>query len=426
MQKPLFRGFQKWIKRLQLTCKERNGISLIVIAVPKHYFPSHVLKVVLLTVLIAPLAITQLSGCKDKEEIQVYRVSKAELESPGPQSSPSESPASNGAMPAMGATPAMSAPADQPSQIAAKPPANWEPQPLSSMRQASYLVKGDGGATVDISLVILEGPAGGVLENINRWLSQLGQPAMDDAKLAQIAQHVAAPLGDVTVVDLEGMPPGGDAAKDGRIVGGISMAGGKTFFFKMHGNAALAEAQKEAFIHWISSVRISASTDSADAVAPDAAPQAAAPAMPPAAPSADTGNAQIKWDVPDGWKVVPPSSMRYASFTVGGQNGETGEISVVVLGGEGGGDLQNVNRWRGQIGLEPVADDGLKALVVPLKAKDGDILTVDMAGSEARLLAGWTRVDGKSWFFKLTGPDALVTVEKGRFTKFLESVQFHP
>ena len=117
--------------------------------------------------------------------------------------------------------------------------------------------------------------------------------------------------------------------------------------------------------------------------------------------------------------------MRYASFTAAGQNGETAEISVVMLDGEGGGDLQNVNRWRGQIGLVPVADGDLKSLIVPLKAKDSDFQTVDMAGAKARILAGWTRIDGRSWFFKLNGSDALATAEKGNFTKFLQSVQFH-
>src|SRR5438874_1768038 len=52
-------------------------------------------------------------------------------------------------------------------------PANWEPRPLSEMRQASFLVKGENGATADISLVKLGPAAGNVLDNVNRWLGQL-------------------------------------------------------------------------------------------------------------------------------------------------------------------------------------------------------------------------------------------------------------
>jgi hypothetical protein len=326
--------------------------------------------------------------------------------------------------PPMAGTPEMgAASADQASLISSNPPANWQPQPLSSMRQASYLVKGDNGATADISLVILPGPAGGILENINRWLSQLGQPAIDDAKLSQMGQHVTSPLGDVTVVDLQGLPPGGNETKDGRIVGGIAVAPEGTIFFKMHGNAELAESQKQAFILWIGSVRMS---DSTAATSPTTAAAPVPQSMPPIPPSADSDKPQVKWDIPNTWKPAPGAAMRYATFTASGQNGETAEISVVMLDGEGGGDLQNVNRWRGQIGLAPVTDADLKPLIVPLKAKDSDMLTVDIAGARSRMLAGWTRVDGRSWFFKLTGSDALAAAEKERFAKFLQSVQFHP
>ncbi|MDD5262183.1 MAG: hypothetical protein PHD76_10090 [Methylacidiphilales bacterium] len=174
--------------------------------------------------------------------------------------------------------------------------------------------------------------------------------------------------------------------------------------------------------------------EAAAAQTPETAPS---PEMPPAAPmppqaqasgagAADSQKPQIKWKVPDGWKSVPASSMRYASFSVAGQNGETGDISIVTLPGEAGGDLENVNRWRGQAGLEPVGEPELKSLIVPVKAKGGEILTVDMPGAKSRILAAWTRHEGSAWFFKLNGPDHLVAGEKARFLKFLQSVEFGP
>jgi len=146
-------------------------------------------------------------------------------------------------------------PAVQPSQITGTPPSNWVAQPLSSMRQASFLLKGENEASADISLVALGGPAGGALDNVNRWLSQLGRPAITGEQFAQMAEHVTAPLGDVAVVDLEGLPQGADAGKDGRIIGGIVSGDAGTYFFKMRGNAALVESQKPAFIEWIRSVQ---------------------------------------------------------------------------------------------------------------------------------------------------------------------------
>ena len=161
------------------------------------------------------------------------------------------------------------------------------------------------------------------------------------------------------------------------------------------------------------------------------APQASGPASggmgAPAVPGAPSAQpSQVTGTAPANWEPQPLTSMRQASFLVKGDNGETADISVSVFGGGGGGDLRNVNRWRAQVGLGEIGDGELKSLIVPVKCKDGEILTVDMAGPKGRILAGWARIDGKSWFFKLIAPDQLAAGEKAGFVKFLGSVQFHP
>ena len=79
------------------------------------------------------------------------------------------------------------------STIVSTPP-NWEPQPLSQMRQASFLVRGENGAVADISLVRLGAAAGNVLDNANRWLEQLGQPPITAEELAEITQRLTRRL----------------------------------------------------------------------------------------------------------------------------------------------------------------------------------------------------------------------------------------
>src|SRR5205807_2026853 len=79
--------------------------------------------------------------------------------------------------------------------------------------------------------------------------------------------------------------------------------------------------------------------------------------------------------LPPGWEVGPPSEMRVASFRVKGAEGKLAEVSVVPLPGMAGRDLDNVNRWRGQLGLAPVAESELSKLVEP----------VDIAGSKGHL-----------------------------------------
>jgi len=68
---------------------------------------------------------------------------------------------------------------------------------------------------------------------------------------------------------------------------------------------------------------------------------------------------------------------------------------------------------------------GLTAIVSKLTVGSKTISLIDITGPQNRLVAGWTRHGSDTWFFKLTGPDALVGAEKAKFTVFLESVRFN-
>jgi hypothetical protein len=354
-------------------------------------------------VVVAALAL--LCGCdRDDQQIKVYRVSKAPLESTPPPS--------DATMPTNASSPsALSANAPGVTTTAtADVPKNWEPQPLSQMRQASFLVRGDNGATADISFVTLGPAAGNVLDNVNRWLGQLRQPAVTEEKLRTMVQPLATPRGQAAVVDLSGQPENGDPTKDGRIIGAIAADENGTAFYKMRGNVTLVGAEKENFLKWVSASRVAAATSAA-----------ANTTMPPAPANSDTP--QIKWEVPAGWSPAPASAMRYASFSIE-KSGEKADISVVTFPGDGGSDVDNVNRWRQQIGLPAVGAELLKPMIAPVTAGDLHIDTVDMSGPSARVLAGWTRQGGRAWFFKMSGPQALIEQEKPKFVAFLQSIRF--
>jgi len=78
------------------------------------------------------------------------------------------------------------------------------------------------------------------------------------------------------------------------------------------------------------------------------------PSMPP--PSMPAGADSLAWDLPKGWTEARAGGMRLATL----KPPVTGKIdvSVIVLPGTAGGELANVNRWRGQIGLQPVDEAG--------------------------------------------------------------------
>ena len=349
------------------------------------------------------LIVISLVGCGRKSEIKVYRVSKAPLEE-------SEAEQQN-MMPANAPSPSMPGGMAPIASGASVPtPPNWEPQPLSQMRQASFLVKGDNGAVADISLVSLGRAASNIPDNVNRWLEQLGQAPVALEKIAQLEQRLTTSLGEATVVDLAGLPKGADPAKDGRIIAAIAPTATQTLFFKMRGNADLTEAQKPDFIKWVAAV-CNAQTETRSPQTAEAPPQ-------------ESTAPQLKWKTPEGWTEIPASSMRYASFSAAESNGEKIDISVVTFPGDGGSDVDNVNRWRQQIGLPPIPNDLKASDAAQLKSPDATFETVDIAGPKGRTLAAWTRRDGHVWFFKATGPDAAIEKEKPNFAKFVQSVRF--
>lgn len=157
----------------------------------------------------------------------------------------------------------------------------------------------------------------------------------------------------------------------------------------------------------------------AEANLPDGHPDLAALAPPP----------QLKWQTPDGWKEVPPGEMRVASFKVSGRDGTQADVSVIPLPGAAGGDLSNVNRWRGQVGQAPVSAEELRKLaqVVELAGQSATLFEQNGDNAEGvptRILAVIQRRDDMAWFFKMTGDNNLVAQQKPVFVEFLKSFHF--
>ena len=168
-----------------------------------------------------------------------------------------------------------------------------------------------------------------------------------------------------------------------------------------------------------------------------AKPDDAAPAAPAAAQS---GGPQLKWSLPDGWTTKPAGEMRLASFSAPGKNGNAVDISVVPLPGMAGGDLNNVNRWRGQVGLDPISEADLPKQGQPVAVGDSQAVLYDLSGTPAaaggmgaittgadgkgRILAVGLHREDMMWFFKATGDDDSVGLQKDNFISFLKSLQF--
>src|SRR5690606_18990816 len=86
---------------------------------------------------------------------------------------------------------------------------------------------------------------------------------------------------------------------------------------------------------------------------------------------AEAGDAD-PWVVPIGWTLVPGERpMRVATYEAPGPDGPV-EVAITRFPGRVGGELANINRWRGQMGLPPVDESELEAVIERFEAPGFD------------------------------------------------------
>lgn len=161
----------------------------------------------------------------------------------------------------------------------------------------------------------------------------------------------------------------------------------------------------------------------AEAGAP--ADQSPGPAMANTAVPTASG-ADLSWDAPAAWAKKPAGPMRKASFAVPSAAGES-QLSITAFPGDVGGELANVNRWRGQAGLSSLGPDALESAVTRIEANGLKIAVVEVlaAGDPAAksILGAIVPFDGSTWFFKLSGPAAALKASQPAFLEFLRTVK---
>lgn len=171
-----------------------------------------------------------------------------------------------------------------------------------------------------------------------------------------------------------------------------------------------------------------AASASAPAAMPASTPDAAtAPGNAMAnTPVATASGAGLSWSAPAEWKSKPASAMRKGSYTVPGNGGADGDLSITAFPGDVGGELANVNRWRGQIQLPPITEGELATQVQRLEANGLSIGVVDIVATGAnpnRILGAYVPYGGATWFIKLSGPDPVVSGAKPAFLAFLQTIK---
>jgi hypothetical protein len=134
-----------------------------------------------------------------------------------------------------------------------------------------------------------------------------------------------------------------------RLLAAIVPHGEQTWFVRLSGPEAEVAGQKTAFDDFVKSIRFD-----------------------------DSAKPPIQWTLPGTWEQQGGEAMAAFSFRIPTQT-QPLLATVTVLGKLGGGENSlagNVNRWRKQIKLPPVAGPDLERLIQPI----GSAMVVDMIG----------------------------------------------
>jgi len=109
------------------------------------------------------------------------------------------------------------------------------------------------------------------------------------------------------------------------------------------------------------------------------------------------------WIVPDGWRESadrPP--MRHATYHFDDDDGEI-EVAITRFPGDVGGMLANVNRWRGQVGLGPVTEADLPAMLDEFTNPGYVGHTIHLEGDRSDMLVAsiYERNVDRTWFVRV-------------------------
>jgi hypothetical protein len=140
-----------------------------------------------------------------------------------------------------------------------------------------------------------------------------------------------------------------------RMLAAIVVNSGRAWFFKAVGPSEQMAGQAEPFRAFVRSLKF-----------------------------ADDGDPT--WTLPEGWRRLPGSGMRFATLQIGGGEKPV-ELTVIMLamppGDVSAYILSNVNRWRDQLGLRQITPEQLPASTSVIDVGDTRATLVDLEGKSA-------------------------------------------
>jgi hypothetical protein len=242
-------------------------------------------------------------------------------------------------------------------------PPGWKEEKGGPAREAAFKF-GDREPKLEMTVVKLPSDGGGLAANVNRWREQVGLDRASEAEVAALVRKV----GEAQVVDLIGPTR-------------PAMSGGR--------------------------------------------PMARPPEPPPRSGDSklDDVRAMFQFERPPSWRENPaPEKGRIYEFQAE-EAGGSAIVSFTIMGGESGGLAANIDRWRTQVGLEPLGDQGIGRSATPMKFVGSEAWLVDVVGKDRAILGVVAISPQFAMFLKMDGPPTAVNAQRATFVRVAQSFQ---
>ncbi len=152
----------------------------------------------------------------------------------------------------------------------------------------------------------------------------------------------------------------------------------------------------------------------------------------PGLPPSQNGQNPLLYDVPEGWEDLPRAQFRDINLRLIRDN--SAEMVLTFLASDGGGLVPNIDRWRSQVGMEPMTTADVQALTTR-KVFGDDATYVELFGPYQGMRG--PRIDdggifgaifsrgGGTLFVKMTGSREVLEAEREHFHEFLSSLDIN-
>jgi hypothetical protein len=302
-------------------------------------------------------------------------------------------------------------------------PTTWKELAPNSIRIGNFAVPGQDGAKAEVAIFSFPGAVGTELDNVNRWRNEVRLEPIGEDKIVASA------------VMVDGIP-GKLYEINGPKLATVAVSvprDGATWFIKLKGDKEVVADAEPVFRDFLKTIHFNAAGAPIHDPALDAAANphgdlsgGATIAAADAAAAAD----QPQMAVPDNWTVKEPGPMIFKRYGATDAAGHSATITVSSFPGDVGGVFANVNRWRAQMSLQPIDEGQLPSVTSLVDTPGGPGTMVDLTGTDSRtsepgrMVAIMVRHGDSTWFYKLTGNEAVVQAEKDKFINFVKSVRY--